>query len=288
MIEELLPVGRIVSGHPMVGNVVKDNITNLPKMQKDGTTPQMSYYVGYAIQKGAETDWKQTVWGQKIVAQAAADWPNGEHGAPTFAWKVTDGDSMVPNKKGKKPAEREGWPGHWVVQISQGWPYPCYHSGHFQPHEVIQQKEQIKAGDYARFVITIKGNGPSESPGMYLNPVQMELVQAGIKIITESIPDANAAFGGAAAVMPTGAAIDTSVAAPAPVATTAAPAPQPGAAAPAPQPGAAAPAPQTVAPAPEVLTPVVVSRNVNGQVCTEAALLAANWTPEAIAALPLA
>jgi hypothetical protein len=286
MIEELLPVGRIVSGHPMIGNAVTDRTTNLPKMQRDGVTPQLSYYVGYAIQKGAETHWNQTPWGQKIAAQAVADWPNGEHGAPDFAWKITDGDSMVPNKKGKKPAEREGWAGHWVIQISQGWPYPCYHTGHFLPHEVIQQKEQIKAGDYVRFAISIKGNGPSESPGMYINPIQMELVRAGIQIITENIPDANAAFGAVAAVLPAGAMVDANVA-------TGAPAPQPGAGAPAPQPGAGAPAPPSAAvtPAPEVLNPAPapeVSRNVNGQVCTEAALVTAGWTPEAIAALPLA
>ncbi len=271
MIEELLPVGRIVSGHPMVGNVVKDDKTNLPKFQQDGVTPQVSFYVGYAIQKGQEADWKQTTWGQKIVQQAATDWPNGEHGAPAFAWKITDGDSQVPNKKGKKPCDREGWPGHWVIHISQGWPYPCYHTGHFQPHEAIQQKEQIKAGDYARFVVTIKGNGPSQSPGMYINPQQMELVRAGVQIITENIPDANAAFGGTAAVLPTGAMVDQSVAA----------------GAPAPQPGAGAPAPQTVAPAPEVLAPVVMYL-VDGVKYTADQLTASGWTAEQIAAAPRA
>ena len=28
---------------------------------------------------------------------------------PTFAWKIVDGDSQTPNKKGRKPCENEGW-----------------------------------------------------------------------------------------------------------------------------------------------------------------------------------
>ena len=271
-IKILTAVGRLVAGHPMVANPVKDK-AGVQKFQRDGVTPQTDYYAGLAIPKGAETDWKLTPWGQQIVAQATADWPNGESGAPTFAWKITDGDSQVPNRKGKKPCEREGWPGHWVINISNGFPFPCYHTGHFQAHEVIQDKDAIKCGDYVRFEVEVKGNGPSESPGVYVNPTQMEVVRAGIQIVTQSVPDANAAFGSAAAVVPANALVDTAVAAPAPAAAV-----------------APAPAANGVAPAPDFLNPVVADpmRVTSTGNFAESALRAANWTPEAIAALPLA
>ena len=95
------PVGRLVGGHPMIGHPQKDGKTGLPKMQADKVTPVVQYYAGLAVPKGAETHWNQTPWGQQIHQEAVAGWPNGEWQAATFAWKITDGDSGVPNKKGK-------------------------------------------------------------------------------------------------------------------------------------------------------------------------------------------
>ena len=97
-IEILTPVGRIVGGHPMTQHEVMDQVTNQPRLMANGNKLMQSY-VGLAIAKGQETHWNQTEWGQKIYQQAVTDWPNGEHGSPTFAWKITDGDSQIPNKK---------------------------------------------------------------------------------------------------------------------------------------------------------------------------------------------
>jgi len=41
--------------------------------------------------------------------------------SPAFSWKVTDGDSPLPNKKGKRPCDQTGYAGHWVIWFSQGW-----------------------------------------------------------------------------------------------------------------------------------------------------------------------
>ena len=285
MIEVKLPVGRLISGHPMEIHAVTDNKTKLPKMQKDGVTPQMECYVGVAIAKGPETHWNQTSWGLLIHQAAAVGFPNGEHGAATFAWKIVDGDSTTPNKKGNKPCDMEGAPGHWIVYAKQGWPTPCYHVGKYEPHQVIQRKEEIKRGDYVRLVANVVANnvnGPTESPGVYINPVLMELSRAGVQIVG-SAPDASAAFADSAPVLPANALIDT--AAPAPVATPAA------APAPVATPAAAPVAPGTaVAPAPDILNPAppaVAQYNVNGTLYTAEQLTGFGWTAEQIAAAPI-
>ena len=268
------PVGRLVSGHPMVANPVTDK-KGVQKMQKDGITPQIDFYVGLAIQKGAETDWKQTEWGQLIQQEAIASWPNGEHMQPTFAWKIIDGDSPIPNKKGKIPNQREGWPGHWIINASNGFPISCFPRGKYNPlHDQLANKAEIKRGDYARLVIDVKGNNPSESPGVYINPSLFELYQPGVEIISENAPDAAAAFGAVQGVLPQGAQIDTNVPTPGQVvpATDFVTPPLPGQ-------GAATPPPPPPAP-----TDYNVS--VQGVTYSAAALKAQGWTEDQINANP--
>jgi hypothetical protein len=174
-------------------------------------------FVGLAIPKGPEQDWKQTPWGALISQAAAAGYTNGEVMAPTFSWKVTDGDSVVPNKKGKKPCEREGFPGHWVLGCATGLPIRCHHTGMYDPTQQIQDPKEIKRGDYCRIAIVAKANGssadPSQNPGVYLNPKMFDLVRAGVAIATDSGPSAADVFGGTAAQLPAGAMVDAGVAA---------------------------------------------------------------------------
>ena len=239
----MLPCGRIVQGHPMEGHQQKDN-ANQPKTMSDGS-PLMSYYIAVAIVKGTEQHWSQTEWGQLLYAAGAEGWPSGEHGAPTFAWKVVDGDSTVPDRSGTSPSQKEGFPGHWVVRISSCFPYPCYHAGHYQAHEVIQNTKEIKCGDYVRVEISAVGNAPSQSPGIYINPLQLEVSRAGVQIISKSMPDAAGAFGTAQAVLPGNAMIDTAVA---------------------PVPGVMAPAVGIPGQVPAAVQPVAIPGVVAGQV----------------------
>lgn len=275
--EVLTEVARLVGGHPMVDQVQHDD-TGRPKTDASGQTVT-ARYIGVAVPKNGSTDWKTTEWGQKIVLAAQAGWPNGEWQSPTFAWKITDGDSQIPNKKGRKPCEREGYPGHWVLQLQTQLGIKCYHANHYDPHEQIQDKNEIKAGDYCRVLIGAKANAPSQSPGVYLNPELFELTRAGQEIVLDSGPSAADAFGAspAQAAAP--------LAQPAP-AQAAAPLAQP---APAPQPAVAAvqPAPDFLnapAPAPEVK----YIHPGDGNAYTEAQLLAAKWQIEQIHALPKA
>jgi len=159
-----------------------------------------------------QADWKLEPWGQAINNKAIADWPAGDHLAGTFSWKITDGDSQIPNKKQKKPADREGWPGHWVIHCSTRLNVRCHHAGKLDPTQQIAVEAENKTGDYCRALIGVKGNGPSESPGVYVNPMLFELSRAGVAIITESGPSAADAFGGSTANVPANAQVDTAVA----------------------------------------------------------------------------
>lgn len=271
-IEIITPIGRLVGGHPMVANPVIDDRTGTPKLQADGVTPRTEVYFGLALPKDGEAHWNQTEWGAKIYQQAVADWPAGEHAAPAFAWKIVDGDSQVPNKRGRKPCDREGYPGHWVLSLATGLPVKCYHSGKYDPTQQIQNKNEIKPGDYCRALVVCRGNAPSQSPGVYLNPSLFELSRAGTEIILDNGPSAAEAFGGGAATTP---ASNPPGNPGAPPATEVAPAPDflnpPGA------PGGAAAPP-----------PAPVRYVLDGQAYTAEQLAAAKWSPEQIATLPRA
>jgi len=257
---DVMITGRLVGGHPMVMSVVKDDKTNLPKLQKDKVTVRTSAYIGVAVPKGIEPDFKLTEFGKVFLAEAQVGWKNGQWQHPTFAWKVTDGDSVIPNKKGKIPNQREGYAGHWVIHCSTEIPVKCYHINKYDPTQQIQSKDEIKTGDYCRVVLTVKPNDSDQSPGLYVNPILFELSRAGQQIVTGDGPDAAAAFGGSAPVLPPNGAYDTAVAPPA-------------------GPGVP-PAPGLVAPP----APAEPKYLVNGVEYTLSALKAANWTDAQIAA----
>lgn len=245
MTDITLPTGRLVQGHPMDPQA-KKNDNGTPKMQADGVTPLMETFIAVAIAKAGEQDWKQTAWGQQIAAQAAADWPNGEYNRPDFAWKIIDGDSAVPNKRGVPWNSLEGFPGHWVVRCATTFGVPCYYPGRLTAVDQIQDKTAIKRGDYVSVSVSVKGNGPvSQSPGLYLNPRGLLLVRAGQEIVSASAFDAGSAFANVdASALPPGAQVDPNI-------------PAPGAAAPGVPPQA--PAAAGVAPAPDFLQPQVAT-----------------------------
>ena len=309
------PVGRMVAGHPMEVRAVIDQNTNQPKMQKDGVTPMTDSYVAIAIAKGQEQHWNQTAWGQVIWNAGVTGWPNGEYNAPAFAWKITDGDSQVPNQKNKRPCDQEGFPGHWILNASTGLPIRCFHAGRYDPTQQIQNKNEIKRGDYIRLVLSVRGNAPSLSPGVYLNPSLFELTRAGIEIISDFGADPNETLAATQAQLPPGALVDPNVnpadlppgalvdpnaaaaAAPGVVpAAPGAPTPAPAAAAPSPvtpAPAAPTPAPaQTpVTPAPEFLNaapPAPEKYTLNGAAYTAEQLRASGWSDAQIAGLPKA
>lgn len=252
---------RLVNGHPMKRTQITDK-AGQPVINADGSAKTDCYF-GLAIPKTPGTDWKQTDWGKKIVQAAAAGWTNGEYDAAGFSWKIADGDSTIPNKKGKVPASRPGWVGHWILHCSTQFFVKCYHINKYDPMEQIQNPAEIKPGDYCKALLQVKANFPSESPGVYLNPSIFVLERPGEEIVLDSGTTAAEAFGGGTPAQVQ----HTSVTPPA-----------------TPNPAAAAAPP--VQPAPEFLTPPAAQPEkymVNGNVYTREQLTAAGWTDAQIA-----
>lgn len=193
--EFLTPVGRLVAGDCFRGND-KDAEGN-PLVYKTGANagqPREEFYIGLAIPK---TDPGVGELYNKIMTVAKQSFPSlfdaaGNCISPKFAFKFTDGDSQVPNGKGIKPCDREGYPGHWVFSFSGGFASKCYSTG---GASVLTDPDSIKKGYFIRIYGHIRGNGSMQQPGIFLNHSMVELVAFGDVI--SSGPDGSAVFGGA-------------------------------------------------------------------------------------------
>jgi len=297
MTQVILPPGRIVQGHPMKRHPQLDDVTKLQKVMSNNE-PQFNTHAACAIPKTGETIWKTTSWGQQIVEIATAVWPGGEHAIPTFAWKIVDGDSTVPNEKMSIPCEQEGFAGHWVIHVSALQPFQCFHGDDLAPHQQIQDEAEIKTGDYGQFIIDVRSNKPKNpkaghKAGLYVDGKVFSLRQVGKRILGKSEVDAVKAFAGNMGAMPTNMILDEGLT-PSPPATGTPPSPPatgtppspPATGTPPSPPATGAPPSPGVEPAPDFLAPVEASvRIADGSVHTVASLLAAKWPQESIDAL---
>lgn len=221
------PVGRMVKG-----SLYKPNTTDAdgaPLVFKHGPNvgqPRVQYFFALAIPKGQETYWSQTEWGKQLWALGNQCFPSIA-ASPSFAWKIDDGDSQIPNKKGHKPCDSEGYPGHWVIRLSNGFAPRIYRQ---EGGAFIQETEVdfIKPGYWIQVALVATGNGSTSQPGIYLNPSMVCLRRTGTEISFG--PDVNeAGFGvaplpAAATAMPEAIALPTI---PAPAAVVATPPPPP-------------------------------------------------------------
>lgn len=248
------PVGRIV-----MGSLYDPSTTDAegkPLVVKTGPNvgqPRVNYFFALAIPKGAEPHWAHTAWGQQIWAVGNQAFPNAAQ-SPAFAWKIEDGDSQIPNKKGRKPCDNEGWRGHWILKFSGGFAPKVYQqegAGYVQ----VMQKDFCKPGYFVEVAFSVDGNGSQSQPGVYINHSMVCFRAYGPEISFG--PDvASAGFGQSA--LPAGASMTPPAGAiPMPQAPAAAPA-LPGAPvgyAPPPVPGMPAGIPQAPGAAPAPLAP---------------------------------
>lgn len=163
----LFPVGRLVLGN-LYEPQTKDAAGN-PLVNKTGNNkgqPRVDFFFAIAIPKGAETHWAYTEWGGKIWAAGHAFMQNASQLGKNFAWKIVDGDSQEPNKRGVKPCTREGYAGHWVVHFSSGFAAKVFNSDGSQP---MPQPNAVNPGDYIQVMGSCAGNGETTNPGVYLN-----------------------------------------------------------------------------------------------------------------------
>lgn len=199
--EFLTPVGRLVQGDPFEAQT--KNMQGQPLVTQSGA-PTQRYFVAVAFRKD---DPAFPAFWQLLQGVGQASFPAlGQIPPPwdprcRFSWKLMDGDGVDDN--GKPNANKEGFAGHWVVKFSSSFAPRCFHQGHYQPHEQIQDPKLIKRGYFVRVAGTMEGNGNAQKPGVYVNLGMIELAGQGPEIV--SGPDAAAVFGGTPGQLPPGA-----------------------------------------------------------------------------------
>ena len=169
-LEILYPIGRFVQGSLTEmqdedgdGNPLK--VKNGPNAGKE---TERSYFALAIKKEPGQTHWGQTAWGLQMWNEAAKLWPNGQSGNPAFAFKVEDGDSVVPNLRGKKNCDRPGFPGNWILKFGSGYPVKLVNSdGTVVLPEV--QANAVKLGHYIQVFGSYVSNTSDMKPGMYLN-----------------------------------------------------------------------------------------------------------------------
>ena len=200
----LTPVGRIVQG-----DVWKPNTTDFagqPLTIRSGPNQgqaRVNYFLALAIRKDNP---ELPALIATITLAAQQGFPTlfdtaGNLTAPKFAWKMVDGDGTVADEKGRKPCDREGYPGHIIFKFSTG----------IQPKRVatggdpeIIDPTQIKCGDYVRIAGSVVGNSSPQpnNAGVFLNWNMVEFQAVGEAILTG--PDPKEVFGGTAPALPPG------------------------------------------------------------------------------------
>ena len=197
----LTPVGRIVQGSPFKPQ--DKDAEGKPLVVKSGPNagqPRQSYFIALAVPK---TDAKVGETIAAILSVAKADFPQffnaqGQLTNPNFAIKITDGDSAVPNTRGIKPCDREGYKGCWVFKFNNGFAPKCFTAG---GASIITDSSAIKTGYYVRVYATISGNGSIQQPGIYLNFSMVELIGYGPEIV---VGPTGEVFGQTPAAIPAG------------------------------------------------------------------------------------
>jgi hypothetical protein len=217
-----LPPGRIVLGSLYTPNT-KD-AEGKPLVVKNGPNagqPRTNFFFALAVPKGAEKHWAETPWGAIIWGVGHTAFPQAAQ-SPSFAWKIEDGDSVVPNKRGRKPCDNEGWKGHWILKFSGGFAPKVYRSN---AGALVQELTEgfIKPGYFIEVAGTVDGNGSQSQPGIYLNHSMVCLTGYGPEITFG--PDVNEAGFGVAALPAGASATPPASSIPMPAATSATPPP---------------------------------------------------------------
>lgn len=169
-------IGRFVYGS-LYKPYTKDTLGNPLTFKADGS-PRSEYRIGLAIRKGQEQHWNQTSWGQLIFNFAQQAFPGGQTQSPYFSWKIIDGDSTIPNRNNKKPCDKEGYPGHWVISWSNNIPpVICDTQG-----QKILEIDRVNKGDYIQVHGNVAANKSVETPGLYFNSVFVAFAGIGERI----------------------------------------------------------------------------------------------------------
>jgi hypothetical protein len=169
------PPSRLVQGNPYELN--DKDWQGKPLTIKTGPNagqPTKRSFVACAVKKTpGVTHWANEPWGAPIWAFGHNSFPKGEAQAATFAWKIEDGDSQAPNKKGRKNCDTEGMPGHWIINISSSF-LPKIVTAAGDP---LDMPGAVKTGYWVVPMVRIQSNGQTGgNAGIYINPVALAYV----------------------------------------------------------------------------------------------------------------
>lgn len=187
------PDGRIVGGSLSIKQTKK----------YDGTPQDPPQYV--VIVAFPKTDPATSAMIEQVKRVGTAAFAHAPHALqnPAFAWKIADGDSAVPNQKGKVPNQRPGYAGHWVMTFSTQFEF-----GSCGADPSVQiDAATIKNGFWVRIAGDIRPNGSEANPGIFLNLKAAQFRRADDEIITGGGLSTVEAFGGAAVTPPVPAAM---------------------------------------------------------------------------------
>lgn len=168
-LEVLFPVGRLVMGSLTEAQTTDaDGNPLLTKSGSNAGQPRVNYFFAIAIPKNGAVSWWDTEWGKKILAVGQAAFPQ-QSGLPKFSWKIDDGDSQVPNEKGKKPCDREGYPGNFIVRLGSGFAPKVFDAKNGPSELKPMDGAEVKLGHYVEVLGVVDGNDSSSKPGIYIN-----------------------------------------------------------------------------------------------------------------------
>jgi hypothetical protein len=221
-VDILTPVGRLVQGSLYKAN--EKDAEGKPLVVKSGPNagqPRKDFYFAIAIPKDGR-NWWETEWGALIYRVGATAFPQACQ-SPTFAWKVKDGDSTIPNRKGKAPRDQEGYPGNWVLSFSSGYPPKVFRDGGTVP---LTEEGAVNLGDFVQVFGQVDGNGSQSQPGIYLNHSMVDLSAYGPRIVVG--PDASSVGFGKNVQLPPGASATPLASAMTPAVAAAVAGPRPG------------------------------------------------------------
>jgi hypothetical protein len=184
------PVGRLLSGDAGTPEPITDN-QGVQKLDRQTGEPLFQYRVSVAIQKTQQNWWDEPGWGPTILQAGQTAWPQGQAQSPTFSWKITDGDSQTPNRRGKRPCDMPNHPGNWILTFKTA----------FAPKLVNADGSQVVPADtfyrgcFIQVHSTVRGNNTPDNAGVYLNHDAIAFAAHGERINTG--PDTTAVgFGG--------------------------------------------------------------------------------------------
>ena len=181
----LTPVARLVAG-----SVTKPNDKDFqgnPLTTKTGPNagqPRIEYFFAVAIAKQGEQHWAETAWGQEIWNTGHSGFAHGEAQRPDFSWKVDDGDSQIPNRRGVAPCSKEGYPGHWILKFSSGYAPGLYQLDAQNQAQQLVDPDAIKTGYFVQVAGTVEANNNPGNPGVYLNHNMVCLIAYGDVIVS--------------------------------------------------------------------------------------------------------